>query len=56
MYRSARIKPKFIYVADNGEPWPGYTPVADPFIDLGQQNPVPRTLYLENKYYKQLHG
>jgi len=56
MYRSARVKPRFIYVANNGEPWPGYTQVAEPFIDQGQQFPVPRILYLEDKYYKKLHG
>jgi len=56
MYRSARVKPRFIYVADNTQPWPGYTKVSEPFIDEGQQHPVPRTLYLENTHYKKLYG
>ncbi len=48
MYRSAKVKPKFIYVASNGSPWPGYSQVAEPYVDEGQQHPVERLLYMRD--------
>jgi hypothetical protein len=45
LYKSAKVKPKYLYVADNTRTWPGYNKVSDGFCDEGQAHRFIRSIY-----------
>ena len=45
LFKAAKIKPEFLYVQRNAEPWPGYERVTEGSIDAGQMHDFERSLY-----------
>jgi hypothetical protein len=49
LYKAVKLKPQYLYVADNTEVWPGYLQVTEGFRDEGQMHNFSRVLYALSK-------
>lgn len=48
LYKAAKRKPKYLYVARNTTVWPGYTKISDASLDEGQTPHFLRSLYIKS--------
>jgi hypothetical protein len=48
LYKAAKSKPKYLYVAENTTAWPGYSQISDSHLDEGQMHHFLRSLYLKS--------
>lgn len=55
LYKAAKVLPRYLYLANEGDPWPGFERVSDSYCDEGQEHHYERYLAIRKLVAPQLN-